>query len=140
MYQKVECINCGRTNPSNVRKCHCGTMQHSKNDKPEFFSEKARCYVMGCAAKADERRGDNFWMCRKHSDDWILKTQPDSIESIVILGSRKIEAEAKAAGMTNREYFEKSNPMSFDAVQKMMIRKNEGRDNIFAVEDYLNGG
>jgi len=114
-------------------------MQHSKNDKPEFFSEKARCYVMGCAAKADERRGENYWMCRKHSDDWILKTQSDSIEARVILGSRKIEDEAKSAGMTNREYFEKSNPKGFAVVQKIMKEIHRNRENIFAVEDYLSG-
>lgn len=140
MYEKVECINCGRLNLSNIRKCHCGTMQHVKKNKTEFFSEMSRCYVMGCERKADERRGENLWMCCNHSDDWILKSQKDSIEAKVILDARKIEEKAKVAGIPNREYFEKSNPSSYDAVQKMMQKKNEGRDNIFAVEDYLSGG
>jgi hypothetical protein len=119
MYSRIECINCGKSNLENVKRCTCGAIQHNKK-KPEFFSEMARCYVFNCNAKADERRGENIWMCAKHSEDWILKTQPDSLEAKVILGARKIESEAKAAGMTNREYFEKINPRGYEMVQKMM--------------------
>lgn len=107
--------------------------------REEKKETKNNCYVVSCKNSANERRDENIWMCRKHSDDWILKTQPESIEAKIILGARKIEAEAKVAGMTNREYFEKSNPSSFDVLQKMMTRKNEGRHNIFAVEEYLSG-
>lgn len=147
MYEKVECITCGRRNISTVRKCICGTIHHSKKNNPEFFSEQLRCYIFECKSKADERRGcvgdknleRNVWMCRKHSDEWILKTQPDSIAEKIILGARKIEADAKAAGMTNLEYFLKTNPVKYVAVQKSMQETHRRRDNIFAVEDYLSG-
>ncbi len=148
MYEKVECLGCGRRNIATVRKCICGTIKHNKNNRPEFFSEIARCYVFECKGKADDRRGvkddknldRDIWMCQKHSEDWILKTQPDSIEAKIILGARKIEEEAKASGLSNREYFKQTNPKAFAAVQKSMREVHKARDNLFAVEDYLSGG
>lgn len=111
-----------------------------ENVKEEKKIIKNSCYVLTCKNLADERRGENIWMCGQHAHDWILKTQPDSSEAKIILGAWKIEADAKSAGLSNREYFKQTNPMAFDAVQKTMRAAHSARYNIFAVEDYLSGG
>jgi len=107
-----------------------------------------RCFVEPCKNKAEQTRGNldefgnikNIRMCSFHDDAWILKMQPNSLAAKNILGARKSESEAKALGMTGFEYFKKLNPKGFDAVQKMITRKSECRENIFAVEEYLSGG
>jgi hypothetical protein len=147
MYEKVECIGCGRQNIATVRKCICGTMQHNKNNRPAFFHENSRCYVFDCKGKADERRsceedsGKDIWTCKKHGDDFIVKNKTISeISSAVIVLASQIEADAKAAGLSNLEYFKQTNPKAFAAVQKSMKEVHKARDNTFAVEDYLSGG
>lgn len=98
------------------------------------------CYILTCKKLGDERRSEKIWMCRQHSDDWILKTQHGSIAAKIILDAAQIECDAKNAGLSNRDYFKKENPKAFAALQKSMKEVHRNRENLFAVEDYLSGG
>lgn len=55
------------------------------------FKKTNECYVLGCKKVADERRGENVWMCSRHSEDWILKTHPNSREGDCVRLIRKFE-------------------------------------------------
>jgi len=97
----------------------------TKFEKNENSSGKQKCYVANCESEADERRGENVWMCGKHSDDWILKTQPDSLTAEILRRAKKFEEEAKAAGMSNYEYFKHSNPKGFEKFKNMVGSKTK---------------
>jgi hypothetical protein len=60
------------------------------------FKRLNECYVLGCKKLADERRGENVWMCGQHSEDWILKTQPTSFSADLIRSWRKNEERIKS--------------------------------------------
>lgn len=107
-------------------KCQCG--HKSKNQSEEPFAP--RCFVIGCNSTADDRRGENIWMCRYHSDEYILKIFPHSIDATVILTARRLEKESKIAGMTNREYFQATNKASYDRAQSIMKLKSDKAKNV----------
>jgi hypothetical protein len=69
-----------------------------------------KCYVVGCKEETTQKFSENIMMCRKHSGDYYLKTQPNSIEAEIVRSSKKFENEAKEKGMTNHEYFKFLNP------------------------------
>lgn len=125
----------------NLAKKNATKLQSDKNN-----SEK--CYVSPCDKIPEYRRGnknnfgkvDDIFMCKDHDELWILKMLPNSLEAEMIKRSKKIEADAKLAGLSNREYFKQTNPKAFAAVQKSMREVHKARDNTFAVEDYLSGG
>lgn len=108
--------------------CRCGYENENKNAESKPFAP--RCFVIGCNSTADERRGENIWMCRYHSDEYILKIFPHSIDATVILTARRLEKEAKIAGMTNREYFQATNKASYDRAQSIMKLKSDKAKNV----------
>jgi|GEM_PF-4746534 hypothetical protein len=109
-------------------KCQCGYSDKNQNAESKPFAP--RCFVIGCNSIADERRGENVWMCRHHSDEYILKIFPHSIEASVILTSRRLEKEAREAGMTNQEYFRATNKSAYDRCQEIMKQKSDKAKNL----------
>jgi len=79
-----------------------------------------KCFFTNCFSDDVEYYPTNpdILMCRLHCDEMILKTDPDSIQAEVIRGARRFEAQAKEAGLTNSDYFKKSQPALFNAINK----------------------
>lgn len=69
-----------------AKKYSVGNIQEGQD-----FRRTNECYVLGCKKFADERRGENIWMCQRHSEDWILKTCPKSKEADCIRSIREFE-------------------------------------------------
>lgn len=86
------------------------------------LQSKSKCYVISCRNLDIEQCFDNpeIQMCRFHHDEYILKMHPQSPQADCIRLARKFEEEAKAAGMTNQEYFSFKNPAGYAAAQGRM--------------------
>lgn len=124
MQMQRKCSECGISFYG--KKCPCGSLEKGNVRAPITY----RCYVTGCNEKADERRGESVWMCYHHSEEWILKTQPYSLQAEIISNAKRMAKEAKDAEMSNFDYFRAFNPRGYDFFKKMTSEektKLEGR-------------
>lgn len=83
-----------------------------------FDIRLVRCSWETCSDVGIDRLGDYFY-CRNHCDEMILKNDPDSSQADVIRESRRLALEAKEFGISTRAYFEKCEPAFFNSINKM---------------------
>jgi len=83
-----------------------------------FDTRAVRCTWENCSGVGNEIFGDYFY-CRDHYDEMILKTEPDSPSAINIKLAREYAAENKRLGISSYEAFKRACPKLFNAIQKM---------------------
>lgn len=95
-----------------------------KNNNPTIIIHQ-QCYFRHCNNNADERVGENSWMCADHSTETYPLRFPDSSTSKVLKMAHHFEGEAKNLGFSREEYFKKNNPKMWESIMRDRGRPKE---------------